>query len=183
MQSFALFSAYLFHSLHYNFHPFSFISDQPHLLRLLWHYYPFIICFFHAFHSPHFSTFPSLLHISFFPLSSSQNSKNNFGQAGNRKSDSCYPGAKPELAAEWIEKVWGILCNQSNCKKVEAEGRGPRPILFIYPGQIAGCLGKLQFYDPVSECEQNTGSQSLPTCARGNDWDIILVGTVISERT
>ena len=82
-----------------------------------------------------------------------------------------------------MEQAWEILCGHGNCKKVEAEGRGLRPILFIYPGRIAGCLEKLQFYDPVSEYEQSTGSQSLPSRARGNDWDVIIAGTVISERT
>ena len=88
----------------------------------VWLSFSFIICFPYLSHSPHFSTFPNFLPIRSFPPSSSQCSKNNFGQAGNRKPDSFDKWAKPELTAEQ-SRPKGPSTAAETPKKVEAVGK------------------------------------------------------------
>lgn len=69
MQSFALFSPLIYFTpLLMTLTPFPFFWPSP-CPWLLWYYFPFIICFPYVFCSSHFSTFPNLLPISFFPYS------------------------------------------------------------------------------------------------------------------
>lgn len=113
---------------------FFLISGQPNPLWLLWHDFPFVICFLYIFHSPHFSIFPNFLPISSFPPSSSQSGRNKFVQVGERKEGSFGKRAKAELTAEQ-SRPGGSSFVTATTEKVEVgEGKGKSPpILFVFP--------------------------------------------------
>lgn len=134
MQSFALFSPLIyFPPLSYDFYLCSFISDLPHLLWLLWHYFIFLsFAFLILFSSLHFSTFPNLLPISSSLPSYSQSSPIKFSQAGRRNPDS----STDEPSLSWLQNRACLkdLYATATAPKVGAgEGKGPIPCFVHLP--------------------------------------------------
>lgn len=83
------------------------------------------------------------------------------------------------------EQAWGTECGHSSFKKVEAGGKGLRP-RFVHSSSEVDSQALWGKYSSMYQSQSVSKTlQSVPAfCSSGNDWEVLLVGTVliISDR-
>lgn len=169
MQSLALFSPLIYFTpllMTPTSFPLFWPSPPP---WLLWYYFPFIICFPYVFRSSHFSTFPNLLPISFFPYSLAKVAKITLARQG-RENQTVLVNEPSLSLLQNGAGLEDLVRPQQLLRKWKPKKAKVRVLFFlIYPQRFfAGEV--LQLYVPVSDYELS--------CVSGNDWEVILADTV-----